>query len=826
MDAMHEMPPAAVTSARPVEIASTAASEVADLGVLLVHGIGEQSQGETLSTFAEPVIDWIRDWLLGQFPANASIASEPLEARLRPPLLAADTPAHARVLIGRRREGGKETQQWLFAEAWWSPQVLTPPLASFTGWLLTRVPWLLLFHLGQSMPTIQRLPHPWSRLWPWRIDVPLQLAFGALVTPLWLLLSLGIDTLLVVASTVALVPLGRVRRTVFALLRSLAGVVGDAYVLLRNPVQRAAFEKATLQALEWLRPRCRKIAVVAHSQGAAVAHGTLRQARPSADLLITVGSGIAKLEALRHFDRFGAADRACAALAPLFLLGAAVVALRSNALGFTGIGVLPSALGIGGVSCLLGAWMSVRDTLAAMRRDSAQLALPDSLRWCDIAATHDPVPQGELTKFFDLPIHARPVPVLRSRIHDHTNYWNARAAFLPVIVEELDRCAGGNFLALGTGDSVARFAAARRVFHVDLRVLQLAKSLDAAAVLLPLFVHDRLVAQVERLRSLVTTARDPGSDKSPFAFVDEAMSRVEQALRWSVDVADGGPAEWARSAVDMAAAVALLLLALRLWQRMTFAMWRSWSASRNEAVLRPAAEQRKPDARPAPAREKRTRKAMMWLILDVPFLVLLSIPFALSAAWSLWPEWLGEANVYWALARLVGGLFALVLCIAFFESWEEQFHPWAARWRGERQERDSLRWPQLHAAAVQVLNVAVSIGLLIGLIGTVLTLPRALEVFMAIAGMALILRFLVALMNRIWNALVARGASTRRRAAVMALGPGTGVAAAALLALAVVLESPIPSLGTMLGGMAGIAVLGAFLVGGGTLLVLRWTRKS
>lgn len=34
-----------------------------ELGVLFVHGIGEQPQADTLLRFATPMIKWLRDWL-------------------------------------------------------------------------------------------------------------------------------------------------------------------------------------------------------------------------------------------------------------------------------------------------------------------------------------------------------------------------------------------------------------------------------------------------------------------------------------------------------------------------------------------------------------------------------------------------------------------------------------------------------------------------------------------------------------------------------------------------------------------------------------------
>jgi hypothetical protein len=60
------------------------------LGVLLVHGIGEQPEGDTLLSFGEPLITWL------------------------------NTP-HAIVQVTPRN--GESPQKGMVAESWWSPSV-------------------------------------------------------------------------------------------------------------------------------------------------------------------------------------------------------------------------------------------------------------------------------------------------------------------------------------------------------------------------------------------------------------------------------------------------------------------------------------------------------------------------------------------------------------------------------------------------------------------------------------------------------------------------------------------------------------------------------
>jgi hypothetical protein len=60
-----------------------------DLGVLFVHGIGQQARGQTLTAWADPVIRWLRAWAhaepapLAEAPVAAPVEG-PAEAVLEP----------------------------------------------------------------------------------------------------------------------------------------------------------------------------------------------------------------------------------------------------------------------------------------------------------------------------------------------------------------------------------------------------------------------------------------------------------------------------------------------------------------------------------------------------------------------------------------------------------------------------------------------------------------------------------------------------------------------------------------------------------------------
>jgi hypothetical protein len=660
---------------------------VADLGILLVHGIGEQAQGETLTKFAEPIVDWMRDWLHRESAQGSLVASTPVDAVLRPPLLPQGTPAHARVVIGAVREDARDeavAQEWLFAEAWWGPQVLTPPISSFTLWLVTRGPWLMLFHFNQRLLASPTLHDGWK----WLIGVPLSVV--------WVVLSLLLTIVLVAASLLAVVPIGRVRRAVFTVLRRIAGVVGDAYGQLHSPIQRAAFERATLDAMQWLRPRCRRLAVIAHSQGAAIAHRALQTGQPKADLLVTVGAGITKLEALRYLERLGPSDRIAAFLAPLLLVVTAVVALRTRALGLADAEsrlVLPVALGVVGFALLAQVWLTVRRAFRHLREQSTRLSLtpaqPD-LRWMDVVGTHDPVPGGELVRFFDLPtIDSQPIPILRSWLADHTSYWTARLSFMQVLVPRLAACAELPVLKSNLGAD-AHLAAAQRRLKVDLLALGAARWLDLLALAVPFVVApDRVITAVERLRAVLAGRGAPGTadaQAAPLRFIEETIGNVEQALRWTAGVTAGDSATWARPAVNLGVALLLLSLALVAWRRLEFAVWRAWSAGRNERALRGPVRL---DGLPQSIQvETRLFMALSATLANTAMAVTLLMALGVGVTWSFAPALANEAGIYRLLGQTAAGLFAVILVFSQVAERAKDFVSLRERWR---------RWRRTHS---------------------------------------------------------------------------------------------------------------------------------
>ncbi|MDQ2942901.1 MAG: hypothetical protein M3R21_04425, partial [Candidatus Dormibacteraeota bacterium] len=101
----------------------------ATLGILFVHGIGDQPQGDTLVSFGEPLYQWVRDWLEGAQEAGCLTKAtvEIVDAQVRPSSSEEEAPASARVVLTTiDTNGHPETAEWRLAESWWAATLLPP----------------------------------------------------------------------------------------------------------------------------------------------------------------------------------------------------------------------------------------------------------------------------------------------------------------------------------------------------------------------------------------------------------------------------------------------------------------------------------------------------------------------------------------------------------------------------------------------------------------------------------------------------------------------------------------------------------------------------
>jgi hypothetical protein len=426
-----------------------------DVGVLLVHGMGEQPEGDTLLAFGEPIVRWLRRWF-DSSPAGAAIKE--VRASLHPARELRAEPAHAELSVRAHDDGGQLVEQrWLMAESWWGGDVQRPPFGKLTFWMLTIGAWVVFSHFGKHRRFGTIGGEAKAILVSLFVSLPIALAFEALVVALSLL---------------AVLPIPQIRRSLSSFLLAMSGVLGDAFVLLENPLQRAAIVERARRSLRWLADDCKVVIVLAHSQGAAIAHDLLSGNAPPQNFkaLLTFGSGLQKLNQITTAQGQGYAHPMAIAVpltaALLALLIPAAFGFRDSAsdgLGLSSFGLL--VIATVALIAFLPLYLTMRtywtdDATPQARLLSAPLLrFIESKSWVDVFATCDLVPNGALyreagaepvpdVKLSAPPAQADPAPTSveivnrRALLDDHTTYWDNSAEFLPLVADMLGRVAG------------------------------------------------------------------------------------------------------------------------------------------------------------------------------------------------------------------------------------------------------------------------------------------------------------------------------------------------------------------------------------------------
>ncbi len=289
---------------------STSAGESpVTLGILLVHGIGEQRRSDTLVNWLDTLVDTINRG------TRRSVSATVEWAELAPE---ADDESTPQAIV--RIKGGGVDERWVVVEGWWAEAFIAPSFSQLVGWSFRAVPWALAMHAAQGV-------HKSDDDTGGREQVVRRI--GGVVRGIFLLLLAPfIVVLLAGLALIGLIPSETLRTSIGRFQRKLAATAGDSLVFLESPVRAAAMCSAVMSALARLEricsaAYCARRVVVAHSQGATVSLEALTRlarrsasAEPASDdgastsgmIFITFGAGINKLGALRWLSTHSPAD--------------------------------------------------------------------------------------------------------------------------------------------------------------------------------------------------------------------------------------------------------------------------------------------------------------------------------------------------------------------------------------------------------------------------------------------------------------------------------------------------------------------------------------
>jgi hypothetical protein len=455
-----------------------------DLGIVLVHGIGNHRQGETLMQFGEPILECVHRRLdalwehhYGAFQnrsdtdtrpvpnfyceteLGSKIPSYPLDATPMPSRRFSSENAYADIRLaiplgametGARKAkfGGRNEVLWRMEETWWGEQVIEPKASQVIGWMLTRGPWVIaqFFYerfraLGQRSGVRAQFP----ALNPLRAALYAALAFVS---------SVLLQLVLLIFGTVSVIPIAN--KWVGEALLALSGILGDAYVLIVRDIQHAAIVERVRITIKAMRKKCDRVVVIPHSQGSGVVFDALTSLDVNEgcapDHVISFGAGAAKLKTLFYAEAREAWTFQVAGWLPAVSLAAGTVVAQwmlwnsvAQSLGALSAGFVVAWCTYCALAhqCLR---PSFRRCLEVLRiKSKKSVAGKPEASWTDYYASHDAVPMAGLewatrnatNKLLGYRIKSKSIFNERSWLSDHVTYTNNRLEFCGPIVDSL-----------------------------------------------------------------------------------------------------------------------------------------------------------------------------------------------------------------------------------------------------------------------------------------------------------------------------------------------------------------------------------------------------
>jgi hypothetical protein len=380
----------------------------AEFGVLFVAGFAEQRPGTAIAAFAGAIYRWLFRWNAGPHlgPASPPALSETV---LTSAPGTAGGPAHAELAARMHLSTGEHEARWLLAESSWADLFTPPRFLGVARWIWKVSTCLLVLQfiipMHRHWNRAKRTKKSWHRRLADVITAGCYLGLMAVAATASVLLSL----VLLALALVEKLPIPRIDTAVRWVAVRISAVLGDSYMLAHCPVQFAAMRTQVARDLRWLQGRCEKVAVVAHSQGAAIVHQVLKEGGNHPDnvqAFVTVGQGIAKLHLLQRMDWDPRVYRAAwwsRMLVTTGMLFAGLPALGVLARHWTSTTIIKTLVSLpasvllpsaGFVIILLGVHAAMRAVCGDMQQD---LALPQAgFWWSDYYASADPVANGPL----------------------------------------------------------------------------------------------------------------------------------------------------------------------------------------------------------------------------------------------------------------------------------------------------------------------------------------------------------------------------------------------------------------------------------------------
>lgn len=447
------------------------------LGVLLVHGVGEQQRGDTLTEVGDRLVAWLKRRVEESGESALPGELDVLEVVARQPSEDAIAAAHAVLRVTPPNRSGEPPANWVLAESFWADVFRPATFLELAEWGVLIGPWAAAaqvrsvtqrIEIGERVPPLLRLAL-----------LPIVSLIGLAMLLLAVIAGLVVTLLAIALVVLAFTSIPFLADFAQSAQRTLANGVGDAFVLTRSPMRFGAMSTQVRSDLQALRKSCSCVAVIAHSQGTAVAWHAIKYELTDADgesgasapirLFTTYGQAIRKLTFMLNLARGDATKGGRIAA----VSGAGFVLVAFWLFLLAGLNPLVVLALVGAIASELVLMSRAAPVWDASGKDlvsdweGVRRAAP-GLEWLDLWASADPAPGGPL----DLQakgISSLKIRNLASSLLDHVVYWKNGAEFVAAVASRLFGLGGPATYAADLDDPGLVVSAMRR--HA--RVMQL-----------------------------------------------------------------------------------------------------------------------------------------------------------------------------------------------------------------------------------------------------------------------------------------------------------------------------------------------------------------
>ncbi len=201
-----------------------------DVGILFVHGMGEQNQGDSVTEMGDALTEWLRKWL-----KNSKIGKPVFkvkEARLRSGgQVMEGTPdhpiggqAHVSVTISdATKDNPLPPQQWLLAESWWATTFRQATFIELVAWAFSAGPWLIASQRAGLKNRFEDARRPDQGT----LRSVLSFAAAFFLTLVAAVVASLVTPVFIALLVLSLVPIPGVTNVVKAIVKNLSGSFGD-----------------------------------------------------------------------------------------------------------------------------------------------------------------------------------------------------------------------------------------------------------------------------------------------------------------------------------------------------------------------------------------------------------------------------------------------------------------------------------------------------------------------------------------------------------------------------------------------------------------------